>query len=186
MSDTPGDPEASGYAEEERRAAEELAAAHYEELKRIARAQRRRSRADPTLRTTDILHESYIRLARSSGWSDERHFLRSAAIAMRHVLTDYARARLADKRGGGAVHVPVDEIESLIPEMAETPEQVVAIGDLMRTLRELDPRLELVVDCRFFAGFTEEETAEIIGVTARTVRRDWVRARAWLAAEIGG
>ncbi len=185
MSNQACDPGSCGYANEERRVADELAAAHYDELKRIARAQRRRSRGDPTLRTTDILHESYIRLARSSGWSDERHFLRSAAIAMRHVLTDYARARLADKRGGGAAHVPIDEIESLIPEMAETPEQVVAIGDLMRALRDLDPRLEQVVDCRFFAGFTEEETAEIIGVTSRTVRRDWVRARAWLAAEIG-
>ncbi|HHL42076.1 MAG TPA: sigma-70 family RNA polymerase sigma factor [Hellea balneolensis] len=158
---------------------------HYETLKTIARAKRRRASFNHTLLTSDILHESWLKLRALGNWQDENHFLRTAAIAMRHVLCDHARAKLAQKRGEGAGHLSYDDVADFLPEFGECPEQIVSICDLVQKLAKINPRLVHIVDLRYFGGFTEVETAEILGITDRTVRRDWRTAKAWLASELG-
>lgn len=172
-----------GYSAAERQLANTLFTEHYTALMEIARRKRRRSNRDLTLSTTDILHESFIKLRHNDAWASEQHFLRSAVLAMRHVLCDYARRKLTAKRQAVAT-VPIDEIESVLPEYSETPEQLIGIAELMGKLVEHEPRWAQVVDARYFSGMTEEETAELLGVSVRTVRRDWKGARAWLAAEL--
>ena len=164
---------------------DDLVAQHYDTLKSLARSKRRHSRSGPDLLTTDLLHESWIKLRGANRWNDETHFLRTAATAMRCVLIDHARAKLSQRRGSGAQHLPFDEIAEEISPLPDTPEQVVMIGDLMQKLGEENERFVQVVDLRYFGGFTETETAEILGVTDRTVRRDWQLARAWLASHLG-
>ena len=149
----------------------------------IARRKRRRSDRDLTLSTIDILHESFIKLRRSDTWASEQHFLRSAVLAMRHVLCDYARRKLTAKRQAVST-VPIDEIESVLPEYSETPEQLIGIAELMGRLADDQPRWAQVVDARYFSGMTEDETAELLDVSVRTVRRDWKSARAWIASEL--
>lgn len=175
----------TGYSAEEQKLADQLFTEHYSALMDIARRKRRRSNQNLTLSTIDILHESFIKLRRSDTWTSEQHFLRSAVLAMRHVLCDYARRKLTAKRQAVST-VPVDEIESVLPEYSETPEQLLGIAELMERLAEQDPRWAQVVDARYFSGMTEDETAELLDVSVRTVRRDWKSARAWLAAELQG
>lgn len=163
-----------------------LVVRHYEGLKALARAQRRRREASQALRTTELVHECFLKLRAEPGWHDDEHFLRTASLAIRQVLLDEARRALSAKRGGGSVHVPLTDQHEVLACFHEGPEQIVAIGDLLTRLGELGPRLVQVVDCRYFAGYTEAETAELLGVTERTVRRDWTRARAWLADAIRG
>jgi len=161
-----------------------LVQSHYETLKSVARAKRRRANAGQTLLTTDLLHESWIKIRNQGNWTDEQHFLRTAALAMRHVLIDYARSKLSAKHGAKAVHYDYDDMADSLPEFKETPEQIVAIGDLMRKLKEVNARYVDIVDLRYFGGFTEKETASLLGITDRTVRRDWTLAKAWLAKEL--
>ena len=162
----------------------ELIQAHYHTLKSIARAKRRRAKAGQTLLTTDLLHESWLKIRKTSDWTDEPHFLRTAALAMRHVLIDYAHNKSTVKNGQNSPHLAYDDLAESLPEFKETPEQIVAIGELMAKLKALNPRYSDIVDLRYFAGFTEKETASLLGVTDRTVRRDWTTAKAWLAAEM--
>lgn len=164
--------------------ADELIASHYEQLKTIARAKRRRMRSGQTLQTTDLLHEGWLKLRKQRQWKSESHFMRTAALAMRQVIVDYARSKHAEKRGGGVPDLNYADVEDILPEYGETPEQIVIIGDLMNKLAEKDPRLAEIVDLRYFSGFTADETANILRVTDRTVRRQWTIARAWLAAEL--
>mgnify|MGYP002277734956 CR=1 FL=1 len=171
------------YGDSERLLASELVEQHYDLLKDVARRRRRSSGRGSGLQTTEILHESFIRMERGSGWADAMHFIRSATLAMRHVIVDSARARLRDKRGGGVEDIPLDE--ATLPEYGETPEQIVALADLLERLGSENPRWMRVVDARYFAGMTEQETADVLGVSDRTVRRDWTSARAWLAGELG-
>lgn len=162
----------------------ELINAHYETLKSIARAKRRRSNSGQTLLTTDLLHESWMKIRTTSNWTNEAHFIRTAALAMRHVLIDYARKKASNKYGANATYCTYDDVAESLPEFKESPEQIVAIGDLLQKLKELNPRYVDIVDLRYFGGFTEKETAKILGITDRTVRRDWTSAKAWLAAEM--
>lgn len=157
---------------------------HYDTLKSIARTKRRRANAGQTLLTTDLLHESWMKIRRKGDWQDEAHFMRTAALAMRHVLIDYARSKLAQKRGENAQHCSYDEIADCLPEFKETPEQIILIADLLKRLADVNPRFVNVVDMRYFGGYTEAETASALGITARTIRRDWKIAKAWLAAEM--
>jgi len=161
-----------------------LIQSHYETLKSVVRAKRRRANAGQTLLTTDLLHESWLKIQKQGNWTDESHFLRTAALAMRHVLIDYARKKLATKHGAKTIHCAYDDVAESLPDFQETPEQIVAIGDLMLQLKALKPRYAEIVDLRYFGGFTEKETATILGITDRTVRRDWTLAKAWLAAEM--
>jgi RNA polymerase sigma factor (TIGR02999 family) len=110
-------------------------------------------------------------------WRDRVHFLSTAARAMRRILIDYARGRQAERRGGGERAVTLDEA---LVAAALTPDSLVALDDALAALGALNPRLVRVVECRFFGGMTEEETAEALDVTSRTVRNDWVKARGWL------
>lgn len=160
-----------------------LTEALFADLKRIARAQRGRVAAGETLQTTALVNEAYLKLARSGGWKSREHFMNTAAAAMRQVLVDYARARLADKRGAGEQPVELDEAVLIL--RGEPPERVLELDDALKRLGQLNPRLVKVVECRFFAGYSEEETAQVLGVTDRTVRRDWIKAKAWLYQELG-
>jgi RNA polymerase sigma factor (TIGR02999 family) len=151
----------------------------YEELRRIARRQLRREHDGHTLDTTALVHEAYLRLVDQTraDWADRSHFFAVAASAMRRVLVDYARRYRADKRGGAPLRVSLTDVMLVAEERADT---LVALDDALRELSDVDERLGRVVECRFFAGLTEEETAQVLGVTARTVRRDWTKAKGWL------
>ncbi|HSJ62411.1 MAG TPA: ECF-type sigma factor [Gemmatimonadaceae bacterium] len=156
----------------------------YEELRRVARRQLRREDRGHTLSTTALVNEAYLRLAdlRQMEWQDRAHFLAMAARAMRRVLVDHARRHRADKRGGG--EQPVSLEEALIVS-GENMEMVIAVDDALSRLGALSPRLAQVVEYRFFGGMTEEEMATALGVTPRTVQRDWVKARGWLRETLG-
>jgi RNA polymerase sigma factor (TIGR02999 family) len=150
----------------------------YRDLKYLAGRQLRKS--GRPLDTTALVHEAYIRLVDrdDAGWNDRGHFLAAAATAMRHVLVDRIRHRTALKRGGGQADLPLDDAGD-IPGAPES-ELALAVHDALERLHEIDERLVRIVECRFYAGFTAEETSTALGISSRTVERDWKRARAWL------
>jgi RNA polymerase sigma factor (TIGR02999 family) len=168
----------SRASEDVKRAAAELFPLLYEDVSRLAHRERRRVRAGETLQTTVLIHEAYLKLLRSPHFNDRAHFLRSAALAMRHILVNHARDRLAAKRGGGAQVEPLDEDVDVALDTEDS--SVVEVHEALQRLADFDERLAQVVECRFFAGYTEQDTAAALGLTERTVRRDWVKARAWL------
>lgn len=161
-----------------------LVALVYDDLRRMARAQLRRSPPGQTLDTTALVHEAYMKLVDQTRvpWQDRGHFLAVSATAMRQILIDYARARLRQKRGGDAARTALDE--SLVAAAGEA-EHVLALDLALGKLADVEPRLVRVVECRYFAGFSEQETADAMGVSLRTAQRDWLRARAWLRGELG-
>ena len=152
----------------------------YEDLHRVARRERYRAGRPNTLQTTAVLHEAYVRLSGKPEWQSRDHFLAVAATTMRYVLIDAARARLSGKRGAGEAPVPLDHAD--LPGDATEDLQIVQLGDALQELAEFDPQLARLVDCRFFVGMTEQETARVLGVSDRTVRRRWLQARAWIYA----
>jgi RNA polymerase sigma factor (TIGR02999 family) len=166
--------------------ADELLPAFYAELKRLARRERSRVGAATTLQTTALVHEAYLKLRGAKGWNDDTHFLRAAALAMRHALLTYAKARLTAKRGGGAKHVSHDEQLTVEPATPDHDETLLALNQALERLAGTSPRLARVVECRFFAGYDERETARALALSERTVRRDWALARAWLHRELQG
>jgi RNA polymerase sigma factor (TIGR02999 family) len=151
----------------------------YEELKLIAHFQLAGENPGHTLQTTAAVHEAYFKLVGLDriDWRDRAHFFAAAAGAMRRVLIDYARRRRALKRGGGLRPLSLDDAAIDIDERADT---LVALDEALTQLASHDERLARVVEYRFFGGLSEIETAEALGVTERTVRRDWVKAKAWL------
>ena len=156
----------------------------YEELRGLAH-QVRRGRAGETLHTTALVHEAYIKLVPSAAMSFESraHFFAVAARAMRQVLVDAARRRAAGKRGGGDALVSFDERVHSPPMRGE---ELLALDDALERLLALDERRGRIVEHRFFAGLTAEETAAAMGISLRTVEREWRTARAWLVAELSG
>lgn len=152
----------------------------YEELRRIARRQLRHEGIGHTLNTTALVHEAYLRLATPSHLDigGRAEFLAIASTAMRRVLIDYARQRTAQKRGGVQVRLELDDLEVAADGRAE---QLVALDEALTELAATNPRLARVVDFRFFGGMSQEETALALQLTPRTVRRDWTKARMWLA-----
>ncbi len=182
MSERTPIPEPSGQVPEGvKLLAEELMPLFYVDVRRLAQRERRRVGAGDTLQTTALIHEAYLKMVRSPLFSDRAHFLRASAMAMRHVLINHARERKAEKRGGGAI------VESLTAAQGigvEDDQSLIDIHEALERLSLLDGRLAQVVECRFFAGFSEEDTALALGITDRTVRRDWIKARAWLRREI--
>lgn len=155
----------------------------YDELRRLAHRQRRAGREDDTLTTTALVHEVFLRLVDQSraDLHDRGHFLAVAAMAMRQLLVDHARERQALKRGGELRRVDLDETTLAIDDQAQS---LLELDDALTALAVIDVRLARVVECRFFGGLTEEETANVLGVTARTVRRDWTKARTLLNARL--
>lgn len=163
-------------------ALEQLMPLVYDELRRMARGALRR-RPDQSLQTSDLLHETYIKLAGGDEreWKNRAHFFGVAATAMRHILVDYSRAQIAQKRGG------VQERRSLTDNIADTAAQsmqVVALEDALTLLAKLDERKCRIVELKFYGGLTNEEAAEALDISVETVKRDWRFARAWLLREL--
>jgi RNA polymerase sigma factor (TIGR02999 family) len=158
-----------------------LMPALHADLKQLAAAQRRRFCSPPTLSTTAVVHELYLKLAGSGSLKVEsqRHFFALAALAMRQILADHARKQLSARDAGRAI-----EAEAALPVAETDLPTIVGVDSALTRLAEVNPRLVEVVNCRFFGGYSEVETAEILGVSDRTVRRDWDRARAWLAVAL--
>lgn len=154
----------------------------YDDLRRAASAQLRRG-SSPTLNTTGLVHEAYLRLVDKSqaAPTDRAHFLALAARAMRYIIIDYARKRSAAKRGGGARQLRFDDVEVAVESQAQ---QLLVLDEAIQALSRLDERLVSIVECRFFTGMTESETAEALELSVSTVQRDWKRARAWLREEM--
>lgn len=156
--------------------------AAYNELQRLARRQLRRLRPGQTLTTTSLVHEAFVKLVQSPvDTMDRAHFLALAARAMRQILVDYARQRHSLKRGGDRRPTTLDDDSISVETIAE---EMLGIDRALSRLESLDERLARVVELRFFGGMTEDEVAEALGVTARTVRRDWQKARAFLYREL--
>ncbi len=152
----------------------------YDHLRSLARARMAGERRGHTLQATALVHEAYVRLLGRSAeeWTGREHFFRAAAEAMRRILVDYARARNADKRGGGKAALSISGVADLASD-AE-PAGILALDDAIVRLERVDAQAAAIVRLRFYAGLNERETAESLGVSERTVRRDWSFARGWL------
>lgn len=161
----------------------------YAELRELAHHHRRRWQGDDTLGTTALVHEAYLKLVGSEGARAETrvHFLRVASVAMRQILCNYAREARADKRGGDSPKLSLDEVGDAVQQLALTGEQSELLLELdaaLTRLHKVDPRMGAVVECRFFGGLSVEETAQALGISPATVKRDWKLARAWLFREL--
>jgi RNA polymerase sigma factor (TIGR02999 family) len=162
--------------------ADRIYSAAYAELRRVAHRLLRGERAGHTLNTTALVHEAYLRLAGNTADCVNRaRFFSLAAQAMRRILIDYARKHRSSKRGGKLQPVPLDTVNVPAEERAE---MLIALDDALTRLASHDERRSRVVECRFFGGLTEEETAEALGVAVSTVKRDWAKAKAWLFQEM--
>jgi RNA polymerase sigma factor (TIGR02999 family) len=182
------------------RAFAQLSALMYEELRELAQRHLRRERSNHTMQKTALVNEAFMRLVgqQAVDWQSRAHFIGLASKLMRRVLVDYARARLADKRGGGVGVLSLDEMAAPEPDEApdttptalqhldaHTQEEVSAIDQALQRLEQIDPRQAQIVEMRYFGGLTVEQTAEAIGMSEATVKREWTLARAWLRRELG-
>jgi RNA polymerase sigma factor (TIGR02999 family) len=157
---------------------EELVELSYGLLKAAARRERRKwpLLADPS--TTELVHSAYLRLAHQQAWNSRAEFMAAAANTMRQVLVDDARRRLAAKRGSGVRHEPLESAEHVVDD---GDRRLLGLDEALARLQALDPRLAQIVEFRYFVGLSNEETGAALGITERTVRRDWLKARAWLS-----
>jgi RNA polymerase sigma-70 factor, ECF subfamily len=157
----------------------------YEELRRIAARKLRSERPDHTLCTTALVHEAWLELTKLNRiqWQNRAHFLAIAAQAMRRILIDYAVARRRQKRGGGATTSPLDNDAALAIAQARGDE-LIALDEALERLAKLNERQARIVECRFYGGMNIDETADALGVSAATVKREWTVARAWLNREL--
>jgi RNA polymerase sigma factor (TIGR02999 family) len=154
----------------------------YDDLLRLARRERRLGWNSDTLQTTALVHEAYLKLRNTPGFNDRNHFLRASALAMRHILVNHAQARMAAKRQGAGLPVALHDAEAELH--VEDDSFMVELNEALRRLAVLNLRLARVIECRFFAGYSDRETAEALNITERTVRRDWIKARGWLLREL--
>ena len=155
----------------------------YGELRRMAAGYMRRERTGHTLQATALVHEAYLKLLgqHSVDWQNRAHFFGIAAQVMRRILIDHARSHVRDKRGGGREAVPLDEALVFSPEKSA---DFLELDSALDRLAELDPRQARIVELRFFGGLTVEEAAEVLGISPKTVKRDWSVAKAWLHGEL--
>jgi RNA polymerase sigma factor (TIGR02999 family) len=169
----------------DREALNELLPLVYDELRVIARRRLRQERPGHTLDTVGLVNEAYLKLFQLDRiqWNSRAHFLAIAAQAMRQILVNHALRRKRIKRGGGAAHVPLDEATDL---PAGEAERILALDEALERLASFNPRHARVVECRFFVGMTIEETAEALGVSPATTKRDWSLLRLWLGRELAG
>ena len=164
----------------------------YDELRALARRQRRRWHGDETLDSTALVHEAYFRLVDQSApdWESRAHFLAVASRAMRQILLDYAKRKHAAKRDGGRDEVPLQNVEAaLLTHGTATDEQsdlLISLEESLRRLERHEPRQSRIVECRFFAGMTIDETAEALGISPASVKRGWAMAQAWLYRDLAG
>ena len=170
------------WAKQDPSARDRLVPMVYEELHRLAHHYMRGEREGHTLQTTALVNEVYLRLAGIDGlrWRDRKHFFAMAAILMRRVLVDYARQRARDKRGAGVSVSTLDEHAI----SAQPAVDIVALDDALERLAQVDPQQSRVVELRFFTGLSVKETAEVLGVSPATVKRDWATAKLWLFNEL--
>jgi RNA polymerase sigma factor (TIGR02999 family) len=176
INSTSTDPDAPDVLRSGHESLDSLMPVVYEHLRNIARHQLAVRDGYGTLSTTGLVHEAYLKLADQTGvgWSDRGHFFALASVAMRHILVDRARAKMAHKREGVLFRVTLDD-EQIASE--SQPEVMLEINEAVDRLAAVEPRLAKVIECRFFGGLSEEETAQALGVTTRTVQRDWAKAR---------
>jgi len=155
----------------------------YAELRQLASHYLQGERPDHTLQSTALVHEAYVRLAGQDPpqWQNRAHFFGVAAHLMRQILVDHARTHRAAKRGSGACKLT---LESASDQPQPVDVDVVALDDALRTLAEMDPQQSRIVELKFFAGLSIEDTSEVLGVSVSTVKRDWITARAWLFREL--
>jgi len=163
---------------------DDIFAAVYEELKRVAHRHLRGERTGHTLGTTALVHEAYIELAKLEhvNWPGRPYMLAAASKAMRRILIDYAVARRAQKRGGG---IDAESLDDAVAMAISRSDELLALDEALDRLTGMNERYGRVVECRFFGGMSVEETAEALGTSAATVKRDWTMARAWLHRELG-
>jgi RNA polymerase sigma-70 factor, ECF subfamily len=171
------------WGDGDREALDELTPLVYRELKKLAKSHLRRERDGHTLQPTALAHEAFIKLIdqRNVRWRNRAHFFGIAAQAMRRILVDHARARLAGKRGSGGAAVSLDEAIDVSDSRAD---QLLALDEALKRLAQFDPNKGRVIELRYFGGLTLEETAEVLGVSRATVIREWRMAKAWLYGEL--
>jgi len=180
---TPSSPELTqllaDWAKGDRSALDRLFPLVHSELRRIAQRQMSQERPGHTLQATALVNEAYLKLAGQQGfdWQNRAHFFAVCAQVMRHILIDHARAHARDKRGGGLARVSLNDALVVAEDQAE---HFIALDDALRVLERLDPQKGKIVEMRYFGGLSVEETAEVLNVSPRTVRREWQRAKAWL------
>lgn len=167
----------------DQQALEQLAPLVYDELRRLAGRYLRRERVNHTLQSTALVHEAYLRLIDQSRvqWQNRAHFFGVAAQMIRRILVDHARGHQAAKRGAGVARLSLDEA---LDASAPRDLDLVALDDALATLAQLDPQQSRIIELRYFGGLSIEETAEVIGVSPATVKREWASARAWLFREL--
>jgi RNA polymerase sigma factor (TIGR02999 family) len=156
----------------------------YDELKRLARHRLHADDPAVTLSTTELVHEAFLKLAAGSdtGWESRAHFFGAASRAMRQVLVDFARRRNASKRGGGVEHLTLGEGDAALEIELD---EILAVDDALVQLERVDPRLRTIVELRFFGGRPESEIAQMLGVSTRTIEREWLKARLVLLDALG-
>ena len=172
------------YREGQAEAFGKLMALVYDDLRRLAAWQLQTERTEHTLQPTALVHEAYLKLAAQNpvDWQNKAHFFALAAQVMRHILVDHARAKQRDKRGGGQASVALDEAL----ELSHPSEPgLVELDEALNTLAMQDARKSRIVELRYFGGLSIEETADLLGVSTATVRREWTLAKAWLRLELG-
>lgn len=155
----------------------------YEELRKMAKRYLRDQPSGHTFQTTELIHEAYLKLAGSEDkdWKNRSHFFGVAARAMRHILVDYARSKMAKKRGGSKTKIVIDDAMIVSPERAS---EIIALDDALNALASLDKRKSRVVELKYFGGLSMPEIAEVLGVSRETIKRDWKFARTWLLREL--
>ncbi len=156
----------------------------YDELRRLAGSYLRRERADHTLQPTALVHEAYMKLIdqKKVKWQNRAHFFGIAAQVMRRILLDHARKHKADKRGGEAEKLPLEE--EILVVSHEKSNELIALDDALDALAAIDPQKAKIVELRYFGGLSIEETAEVMGVSVPTINRQWRTAKAWLYGQI--
>jgi RNA polymerase sigma factor (TIGR02999 family) len=164
-------------------AGEKLVPLVYDELKRLAKSYMRRERPDHTLQATALVHEAYLKLVKQQPvhWQGRTHFFAIASQLMRQILIDHARGQLREKRGGVKEVLPLDEALVFSPERSE---ELLRLDEALARLSKLDPRQGRIVELRFFGGLSVEETSEFLGISPKTVKRDWSVAKTWLHCEL--
>lgn len=156
----------------------------YDDLREVARCQQARFGTSPTLQTTELVHEAFLKLRQSANQDirNRLHLKRLTSLAIRQLIVDHARSKLAAKRGSG--QTPMQLNEELAVDQSHSEETVLLVNEALERLEQANPRLAEVVIARFFGGLTSEEIAEMLDISVRTVQRDWERARAWLLVEM--
>ena len=174
----------AGWREGDRASLDRLLPLIHAELHRLARRHLGRERKKHTVQPSSLVQEAFLRLlpGGDAGWRNRAHFFAVASQVMRHVLVDYARERMRQKRGGAAVHIPIDAAVVLSPQQVE---RIVTVDLALQRLARTEERKSRVLEMRFFGGLSVEETADVLGVAPNTVIRDWNYARAWLRRELG-